>query len=317
MDKKNNKKVNKKKSKKTKKQKLSFLFKIFKKEQKKKGTFFDWYNKWLKVYKKPKQRESTHTQLVNTCKKYIKKLFDLNIENIKPYQLQNILNHIESSRTRERVYVYLKDCFNKAYCNNIILNNPMLAVDIPKHKKTHFIAMDKETEELFVNEVLKNKNINSTPILLCLFQGLRIGESMALTWEDIDFENKTISINKSRRFKSVGKTKTESSNRIIPMFDKTIEYLKMLDKTQALYEKTYTTVLNYFHNIVDSNPKFNGLVLHSLRHTFTTRCIEKGINPKVLAKWLGHSTTTMTLEVYTHVNNDYEKGQINIINNNS
>ena len=301
------------------KDELRVKFKILmlkneRKEQKKFGSFFEWYNKWLEVYKKPRQRESTYNQTVRTCNRYISSLFKLNIEELTPVIIQNLLIKIDSSRTRERIKVYLKDCLNKAYCNNIITNNPMLAVEVPKHKKQHYQSMDKETEDLFISEVLKDKYKNATPILLCLFQGLRIGESLALTWEDFNFENKTLTINKSRRQKTVGKTKTDTSNRVMPLFDITIEYLNTLDKTKPLYNKTYTAVFKSFHNIIDNNSKFKGLVLHSLRHTFATRCIEKGIMPKVLAKWLGHSTTVMTMEVYTHVNNDFEKQQIDLIN---
>lgn len=294
--------------------KLLLLKNEQKEEHKKQGSFFEWYNKWLEVYKKPKQRESTYTQTMRTTKRYLKPLFKYDITELTPIILQELLNNITLSKTRDRIKTYLKDCLNKAYCNNIIQHNPMLAVEIPRHIKEHFKALDQESEKILINEVLKDKYKNATPILLCLYQGLRIGESMALTWEDIDFKNKTLNINKSRRQKEVGKTKNESSTRIMPLFDRTIEYLNTLDKSKPLYSKTYTAIAKSFHRIIDKNPRFKGIVLHSLRHTFATRCIEKGVTPKVLAKWLGHSTTVMTMEVYTHVNQDFELQQIELIN---
>ena len=52
---------------------------------------------------------------------------------------------------------------------------------------------------------------------------------------------------------------------------------------------------------------FEGISIHSLRHTFATRCAEAGITAKMVQHWLGHSTLDMTLNIYTHVNADFER----------
>ena len=54
-----------------------------------------------------------------------------------------------------------------------------------------------------------------------------------------------------------------------------------------------------------------GISIHSLRHTFATRCAEAGVPPKVVQQWLGHSTLEMTMNVYTHVNRDFEREMTN------
>jgi len=56
-----------------------------------------------------------------------------------------------------------------------------------------------------------------------------------------------------------------------------------------------------------SEADISGYTVHSLRHTFATRCAEAGIAPNTTKKWLGHSTIDLTLNVYTHVNQDFEK----------
>ena len=53
-----------------------------------------------------------------------------------------------------------------------------------------------------------------------------------------------------------------------------------------------------------------GFTIHSLRHTFATRCNENGVPPKVLQKWLGHAKADMTMNVYTHCNDDFENSVI-------
>ena len=67
----------------------------------------------------------------------------------------------------------------------------------------------------------------------------------------------------------------------------------------------------HFQNALkDSGLCGQDFTLHSLRHTFTTRCAENNIAIKVTQKWVGHSTTEMTQNVYTHVNEDFEKEEI-------
>ena len=56
--------------------------------------------------------------------------------------------------------------------------------------------------------------------------------------------------------------------------------------------------------------QLTGISVHSLRHTFATRCAEAGIAPKIVQKWLGHSTINMTLDLYTHVNSDFEQSEV-------
>ena len=53
---------------------------------------------------------------------------------------------------------------------------------------------------------------------------------------------------------------------------------------------------------------------HTLRHTFDTRCIEKGVNIKQVSKWLGHTSISITNDIYTHINNDFELKEIEILN---
>lgn len=57
-----------------------------------------------------------------------------------------------------------------------------------------------------------------------------------------------------------------------------------------------------------------GFTIHSLRHTYATRCAENNVSRVVTQKWIGHSTVDMTESVYTHVNNDFEKDEIEKFN---
>ena len=127
--------------------------------------------------------------------------------------------------------------------------------------------------------------------LFCLLSGCRQSEALNLKWSDIDFENKNIHI---------PGTKTKLSDRILPLFD----------NLEKLLRKIKITNNNVFHHRTEFvTKKFKDYCpnhkLHDLRHTFATRCLECGINIKVVQKWLGHSRLDTTASIYTHVTEDY------------
>lgn len=144
--------------------------------------------------------------------------------------------------------------------------------------------------------------------LLCLYQGLRIGEALALTYDDIDFKNKTINVNKSLTERNQLKCTKNGEQRTIPLFSQTAE---LLDETTKGKVCIYSRPV-YQRKICELCKELNitGISTHSLRHTFATRCAERGVTAKTVQHWLGHKTLEMTLNVYTHVNSDFEKKEI-------
>lgn len=99
----------------------------------------------------------------------------------------------------------------------------------------------------------------------------------------------------------------------MPILDNLYPYLENLDLTthERLFPIKEHAIREHFQNALkDSGLWGQDFTLHSLRHTFTTRCAENNIAIKVTQKWVGHSTTDMTQNVYTHVNDDFEKEEI-------
>lgn len=64
----------------------------------------------------------------------------------------------------------------------------------------------------------------------------------------------------------------------------------------------------------DNYQEFKTCTVHSLRHTFATRCIEKGVQPKTLQKMLGHSTIQVTMDLYVHVTDEYLENEVKKMN---
>lgn len=242
--------------------------------------------------------------------------------------------------------------FGAAVDNGLIKINPAKgALQFKKDKQAVRRIITEQEEDVFFDYIRNNGyHRHYVPLFTVGFgTGMRIGEIFALTWEDIDFENNVIHVNKTlarlsdyinnngRQMFVINKPKTETSIRDVPILPKVKEALLEQRETQTKSKITidgYTDFVfttrngNVYSNaninlalkaIADGiNRKekqkaeaenrdptyFEKFTPHCMRHTFATRCYEKGVKPKVVQKILGHKTLDMTLDVYTHVTDE-------------
>lgn len=225
-----------------------------------------------------------------------------------------------------KMYQLLGAVFIKAVNRKIIEDNPLREIKRPKsNKKTIPVrALTVEEQKKLLN-VLKNEDVRYSDImLLSMFTGMRIGECCALMVEDIDFEEKTITVSKTVARGKYGRnvlneTKTSAGMRKLHLSDDIFEFLKscignkdkgllFLSSNQNLVT---TNQVNYSYaatlkayDIVDTSV-YGRVDLHSLRHTYATRCIESGMPAKVLQKLLGHTDINITLNTYCSVFEKY------------
>jgi integrase len=184
-----------------------------------------------------------------------------------------------------------------------------------------------------VNTFLKfTKHSRYHPIFyLAAYTGMRKGEILGLMWDDIDFEEKTIRINKTLyRIKTgtiLQEPKTKASIRKIYMDDDIIRVLKKQKVKQNLERLKYGGVYKE-HNMVfaqetgemvnpnATHPMFSRFTqqaglpkirFHDLRHTHATILLQMGVNPKIVADRLGHASVKTTLDVYSHVTATMQK----------
>lgn len=171
-------------------------------------------------------------------------------------------------------------------------------------------------------------------ILTALYSGLRIGEICALRWGDFNFENGTIFVNKTliriqdlskeRMAKTkilIDRPKTDSSVRIVPLPSAILRFLKNFQKDENIYLLTGTTMWMEPRLCLD---KYKCILMqagletrtfHTLRHTFATRCVETGFDPKSLSEILGHANVNTTLQRYVHPSIDQKKAQMERLGN--
>ena len=202
--------------------------------------------------------------------------------------------------------------FSKAELHNIT-KNIMNIIEKPRHERQHGIALTNTDKQLFIKECYKQEQYI---YLITLYQGLRLGEVMALTKDDIT--NSEIIINKSiNKQGNIDTTKNSTSNRIIPIFEPTKELLNLIQvKNGRLFNYSKSYIEKTFRKIISKlnlNPKYT---IHSLRHTFITNCQDSEIPEHIIQNWVGHTIgSKVTKSVYTHIQSDSNLLNINKLNN--
>ena len=231
-----------------------------------------------------------------------------------------------SQSSINKMYQLLGAIFKKATYRKIIEDNPVKEIKCPKsNKKTIPVRALTVDEQKKLLDVLKNEDIRYSDImLLSMFTGMRIGECCALMVEDINFDDRTISVSKTVARGKDGRnvfneTKTSAGTRRLRFNDDVGDFLKSIiaDKESGMLflSSTHNLVTtnqgNYSYsaalkayNIVESMI-YGKVDLHSLRHTYATRCIESGMPAKVLQKILGHTDINITLNTYCSVFEKY------------
>lgn len=271
-------------------------------------------------------------ELKSTCKAII----DMPIQKITISHIKKVLPNmtIYSNSIIDKMYRFLNKAFKIALSERIIIYNPMENESIKKPKSQ---KATKKVEALTIEEhkhllqVLQSENVNkkyANIILMQLYTGMRIGEVLALSKDCIDLKNGTIKVyrtltrnDKDKTIMGKG-TKTNAGSRTFYISENTIILLKEILNNKIMnmqnllfydYEKNdYITPSQVNCYLKRLNEKYNitsNMHTHMLRHTFATRFIEAGGNPKVLQVILGHSKIDITLNTYTSVLEKFNKDE--------
>ena len=300
-------------------------------------TVGSWYRTWIDEYKKNRVKPTTYDLYERTYDGHIKGYIGKRkLKDIRPEHIQRLLN-LEAKKVKQqtlmRIRVILNSMFKQAYVNGLIQKNPVERTVMPKlEEDTEWRVLTKEEQTLFLKYC--KETYYGDIFEVALATGMRNGEIRALEWSDVDFENRIIHVTGTmiytdQKYKK-GSPKTKSSRRDIPMLDNVYRILKerrkqqlsnkmLLGKewnvTDGLDDLVFTTgfggvlsgnTLKYYLNhiqelILRDEHEFEHIHVHTLRHTFATRCIENGMPPQVLKTIMGHSSLAMTMDLYSHV----------------
>lgn len=218
-------------------------------------------------------------------------------------------------------------------------------LEVPRQMGSQIVVMTPSDQKTLEDYITANCTPVSFGIMISLYTGLRIGELCGLMWKDLNLEDKLLTVSKtviridnpddaiSKKTKLIiDKPKTAMSERKIPIHSNLLPYLEKLILGCTNPETAYflsglekpTEPRNYYEKYkrILRLCGLQGYTFHALRHTFATRCIENGVDPKTLSEILGHSNVQITLNRYVHPSLDakrraverlsfYNSGQIN------
>lgn len=277
-------------------------------------TLNQWWFKWLDIYKQD-IKGTTLTTYKTIYNQYITKIENMYLEEFNVFNLNDFLKSISSTRQKTRTYNYLNACFDKAVLLKFMKENPCKLIPRPKHTKNNIRPLLESEQNLFLQAI---KNTTYEKLFLILLQeGLRIGEALALTRADLDFNNKLIRVNKTYSHSVVTSPKTEMSNRLVPMFGLVYEQLltfKELKPNQRIFVHDIKCVARKFKRITEELGIF-AVSTHSLRKTFATRLFERGVPALQIQQWLGHADVLTTERIYIKIAPNSNKQWLNIADN--
>lgn len=309
----------------------------------------DWYDYW--------EKNIISDRAPNTIRNYrerykfnIKPIIgDMRLSDVKPMHCIIIFNKMENvyaGGTILQTYITLGTLLRAAVDNDLIRKHPMDGVKfsrpVKKRDDIRFLSVEEQKKFLAVAK----RSHNYYQYALILETGLRTGELIGLTWDDIDFKKRTLTVNKTLEFRHkqkywrAGPPKTEHSYRTIPLTNRAVEILRevrskwleqkksavldqeleYLDRRSGKNKKLVMKDL-VFINWRTGEPAKNSsydthlyklceeagiepFCMHALRHTYATRAIESGMQPKVLQKLLGHASIKTTMDTYVHVTDE-------------
>lgn len=316
---------------------------------------------FLELYLKRVAKDIRPNTLINYEKKIRIRISpyigDIILQELRPAEidqwLQKLYNEGLSKGYISSCRSLLKAALDYAvYPCELIQSNACIYAKVPKNAPTQVIERKVISPQQF-DQLMKDfpaGDLLHIPVAIMYHTGMRLGEVLGLTWEDIDFAEKSISINKQLIYQLSGKvhlritrTKTEQSKRKIYANDELmaelaaernrqagLHVINVLDKdgfcysfSDELARRPGFTKINLVcvypdgrapsRHMITSKLHAQGINSHSFRHTQATKLISAGIQPMTAARRLGHSKPGTTINVYTHDSETLQKSAVSIL----
>ena len=308
-------------------------------------TLGEWMDKWMDEYMIFTIKENTikgyRSQIDHQIKPFIghKQLASLTTADIQKFYNKikkegrvhphPIHGHVLSDSMVRKLNMMLHEAMEVAVRERYIVRNPTDNTTIPKKTTTEKQVLDDSQLNRFL-EAIQGEPYWHDFFYVEVMTGLRRGEICGIKWSDIDFNEGTLCIKRSVSTKegggvSIGETKTDAGVRtiIMPPSVATLLWKKRSDAINEWVFPHYTNPSDPLHPS-SAYKKLKTLLkrlelpllrFHDLRHTFATQATDGGVDPKTLAGILGHTDASFTLDTYTHVTSDMQRGASAIVNN--
>lgn len=299
-------------------------------------TLNEVYKMWFTPYVKT-VRKSTSEKHRRFMMHYVltdKWFNNVSVSKITPAHLQQLVNEVSTQVIDYRRNLsHFRRAMDLAVTLGLITENPFSKISWPRRRpapefpdRVDTYTVEQLHEFIETAERLYGKDDNNYRVFalfrLLAFTGARRGELIALTWDDINFIDGTLTINKTMSTNpsegvTVNPPKTRAGNRTIRLDSKTLEVMQhWFQLHKALYEKvpvyifpastldkrmTLTSPKKYFDKILKET-SLPRMKIHGFRHTYATLAVQSGMNIKSLQYQLGHDDVQTTLTIYASIN---------------
>lgn len=292
-------------------------------------TVASWLRTWYELYSKPNVRPSTANYYHRSIERHIiPRMGNVKLSQLTSRDLQKLYRDLqENGRLREvqkakkpglsnatvrGIHMMLHNALDRAVKERLILRNPTEDCIIPKIEKQEMKILHPEDMSAYLAAAEKH---NALPMFyLELVSGVRKGELVALLWDDLDPERRTISVSKQAAVRNgeitISRPKTETSVRKISIPQEAVDlliqehekhpdnpYMFPSPKTGGMY---YPDSVVNLHKRILKDAGLEHIRFHDLRHTFATMALQNGVDVKTVSTMLGHYDAGFTLRTYTH-----------------
>lgn len=292
-------------------------------------TVATWLRTWYELYSKPNVRPSTADYYHRSIEQHvIPRLGSIKLNQLTSRDIQKLYRDLqENGRLREvqkakkpglsnatvrGIHMMLHNALDRAVKERLILRNPTEDCIIPKIEKQEMKILHPEDMSAYLQAADKRGVLPM--FYLELVSGVRKGELVALLWDDLDMERKTLSVSKQAMVRdgviTISRPKTETSIRRISIPQEAVEllvkehekhpenpYMFPSPKTGEMYHPD--SVVN-LHKKLLRDAGLEHIRFHDLRHTFATMALQNGVDVKTVSSMLGHYDAGFTLRTYTH-----------------
>ena len=297
--------------------------------------FGEWMTFWYETCCKPAVRPNTRTGYENNIRLYIRpRLGDIPLNKLTTNDIQQFINWMRqdgrseyresrgeglSANTIRHCCGLCRRALEKAVTEKLIVRNPAEECKLPPARRMEMRLLTREELQRLLIQA-KDEGYYEV-FLLELTTGLRVGELMALQWDDLNFKTGELRIERqvyrTKEELLIQEPKTKASIRTVILPPPVAEALKEYKKTvssQWMFpspkkEDAPLAPAAASHRLskILSHAGCKKVRFHDLRHVFATNALEHGMDVKTLSTIIGHVSSATTLNVYAHVTDDMQR----------
>lgn len=303
-----------------------------------KTTVGEWLDEWLETFCKPKVKPLTYSAYSASIKNHIKPhMGAVKLQTLKGLHVQKMYNSLmgsgRSAKTVKNTAAILHKALSVAVKQGLIPVNPCDAAELPKVTHKEIKPLSDAEIPLFLKAIEGHPMQNA--YALCLFAGLREGECLGLSWDNVDFDAGRLTISQQLQYERkkgaeyyISDSTKSGKTRVIEPPSIAFQYLRAERTRQTENRLAAGELWANPHNLVFTNETGKNLTFflfyrkfkkiaatigrpdarpHDLRHTAATVAIASGSDVKSVQDLLGHATASFTLNVYAHTSDQMKK----------